>query len=156
MSEDSPVSLILANEQAVPVDEGRLSETVRRALRAEGAAGEVSILLVDARRMAELNLRYLEEPGPTDVLAFPIDGLVTEAAAGAAPGDGPPVVIGEIVLCPEVARGQAPAGLDEELDLLVVHGVLHLLGYDHDTREAAAAMRARAEGIVGRGGATAP
>ncbi|MGH2769326.1 MAG: rRNA maturation RNase YbeY, partial [Actinomycetota bacterium] len=145
MSEDSRVSLILFNEQAVAVDEGRVVETARRAVLAEKAVGEVSILLVDISRMAELSSRYLDEPGPTDVLAFPIDGRVSAPPDGDAPGGGPPVIIGEVVLCPEVARDQASDGLDEELDLLVVHGVLHLLGYDHDTTEAAAAMRAREE-----------
>ncbi len=148
MSEDGRVWLILSNEQAVPVDESRAVEIARRALLAEGAVGEVSILLVDAPRMAGLSSRYLGEPGPTDVLAFPIDGRLSAPAHE----DDPPVIIGEIVLCPEVARDQAPEGMDEELDLLVVHGVLHLLGYDHDTPQAAAVMRAREEKIAGRGG----
>jgi probable rRNA maturation factor len=69
------------------------------------------------------------------------------------------VLIGEIVLCPEVAAEQAPPGPDglrAELDLLVAHGVLHLLGYDHDTEEAAASMRRREEAACGRSGARAP
>jgi probable rRNA maturation factor len=68
------------------------------------------------------------------------------------------VLIGDIVLCPEVAATQAPPGHDgvaSELDLLVAHGVLHLLGYDHDSEEAAAAMRSREEAICGRSGAQA-
>ena len=130
-----------------------MQEVVRRVAAAEGAAGEVSVLLVDADRIAELNEEFLEGTGPTDVLAFPVDGLVADA-----PAEGPPVLIGEIVLCPEIAAAQAPPGPDglgAELDLLVAHGVLHLLGYDHDTEEAAARMRSREEAAVGRSGARA-
>jgi len=133
-----PLSLTLYDEQGVPVDAARLQEMARR---------------VDAARIADLNAEFLGGTGPTDVLAFPVDGLVTNAGAG-----GPPVLIGEIVLCPEVALRQAPDGPDglgAELDLLVAHGVLHLLGYDHDSEEAAASMRTREEAACGRPGARA-
>lgn len=91
------------------------------------------------------------EDGPTDVLSFPIDGLT-------APKDGidaGPVVIGEVVLCPKVAAEKARDDLDRELDLLVAHGVLHLLGHDHDTEESAARMREREKRITGQQGARA-
>ena len=154
MSAGLPVSAGLIDEQAMEVDQDRLREMACRTARAEGATGEISILLVGPDRIAELNIEYLDGTGPTDVLAFPIDGLVTEEPDPA----GPPVVIGEIVLCPEVAAAQAPAGpegLAGELDLLVAHGVLHLLGYDHDREEAAAAMREREQAACGRSGASA-
>lgn len=149
-----PVTLSLSDEQALPVDAGRLGDVARRVAAAEGATGEISIILVGTDRITELNIEHLDGTGPTDVLAFPIDGLVTQAPDP----DGPPVVIGEVVLCPEVAAGQAPPGPDgfaAELDLLVAHGVLHLLGYDHDTEEHAAAMRRREEAACGRSGARA-
>jgi probable rRNA maturation factor len=148
-----PVTLSLDDEQEIPVDVARLGDVARRVAEGEGATGEISVLLVGTGRIAELNREHLGGSGPTDVLAFPIDGLVTEPSAP----DGPPVVIGEIVLCPAVAAAQAPGegGLAGELDLLVAHGVLHLLGYDHDTEQHAAAMRAREEAAVGRSGASA-
>jgi probable rRNA maturation factor len=154
MTEHLPISLSLHNEQDLVVDTDRLGDVARRAAAGEGATGEISITLVDAHRIAELNAEYLGGEGPTDVLSFPVDGLVTSP-----PGDGePPVLIGDVVLCPEVAIAQAPPGPDgvaSELDLLVTHGVLHLLGHDHDSEEAAAAMRSREEAVCGRSGARA-
>jgi probable rRNA maturation factor len=154
MTEHLPISLSLHNEQDLVVDTDRLRDVARRAAAGERATGEISITLVDAVRIAELNGEYLGDEGPTDVLSFPVDGLVTSP-----PGDGePPVLIGDIVLCPEVAIAQAPPGPDgvaSELDLLVTHGVLHLLGYDHDSEETAAAMRSREEAVCGRSGARA-
>jgi probable rRNA maturation factor len=91
---------------------------------------ELCIKAVDEDTIAELNERWLEKEGPTDVLAFPMDelrpGLVTEE-----PEEG---VLGDLVLCPAVAERQgamAGHGTDAELELLTVHGILHLLGYDH-------------------------
>lgn len=141
----------LLNEQTVPVDEARIAGVARRTAEAEGARGEISILLVDAARMAAINREHMGEEGPTDVLSFPIDGLVSEEPEP----DGPPVVIGEVVLCPEVAGRQAAGDLAGELDLLVAHGVLHCLGHHHDTEEAAARMRAGERAATGRSGARA-
>jgi probable rRNA maturation factor len=91
---------------------------------------DVSIVLVDEDEMARLHVEWMDEPGPTDVLSFPMDDL--------RPGDpaGPRVegVLGDIVLCPAVAARQGEAaghGPDTELALLLTHGVLHLLGHDH-------------------------
>lgn len=154
MGEDADLSIFgvgLVDEQAVAVDRVRIEEVARRTAAAEGARGELSILLVDAGRMAELNARFLGERGPTDVLSFPVDGLVR----GPVPAGSPPPLIGEVILCPEVAAAQATAGLDAELDLLVAHGVLHLMGYDHDTEQSAEAMRARERAATGRSGARA-
>ena len=154
MTGHAPLILSLHDEQDLVVDTDRLRDVARRAAAGEGATGEISITLVDARRIAELNARYLDGDGPTDVLSFPVDGLVTSP-----PAEGePPVLIGDIVLCPEIAIAQAPpgpGGAGSELDLLVTHGVLHLLGYDHDSEAAAAAMRSREEAVCGRSGARA-
>ena len=151
MTGHGPLTLNLHDEQGLVVDTDRIGDVARRAAAGEGATGEISITLVDAHRIAELNAQYLDGDGPTDVLSFPVDGLVTSP-----PGDGePPVLIGDIVLCPEVAIAQAPPGPDgvsSELDLLVTHGVLHLLGYDHDSEATAAAMRSREEAVCGRSG----
>jgi probable rRNA maturation factor len=84
--------------------------------------------------MAELNHRWMGKQGPTDVLAFPMDELDADRGPGVDPSNGEPALLGDIVLCPEVAERQAVAAghaTDDEMHLLTVHGVLHLLGYDH-------------------------
>jgi len=94
---------------------------------------ELSILLVEAEYMAELNHRWMDGDGPTDVLAFPMDESSVDHGPGE-PNGGEPALLGDIVLCPEVAAKQAAqAGHStaQELALLTVHGTLHLLGYDH-------------------------
>jgi probable rRNA maturation factor len=95
---------------------------------------ELCIKAVDEDTIAELNGRWMEKEGPTDVLAFPMDelrpGKVTEE-----PEEG---VLGDLVLCPDVAERQgneAGHGRDAEIELLTVHGILHLLGYDHAEQE---------------------
>ena len=100
---------------------------------------EVSIRLVDIAAMTTYHENYLQEPGPTDVLAFPMDelrpGLVNEE-----PEEG---VLGDLVLCPAVAERQgetAGHGTEAEIELLTVHGILHLLGYDHAEPEEHAEM----------------
>lgn len=97
------------------------------------SSAELSIHVVDLDTIADLHVRWLDLPGPTDVMSFPMD----ELTPGWGRKDGPPPgpgVLGDIMLCPEFARGQAERaghGLAHELDLLTVHGVLHLLGFDH-------------------------
>src|SRR6201999_3336266 len=89
-------------------------------------------LLVELDVMSELHQRWLELPGPTDVMSFPMDEL--DATRRPDSLDDPESILGDIVLCPEFAGEQARTaghGLAEELHLLTVHGVLHLLGYDH-------------------------
>lgn len=89
---------------------------------------DLSISLVDEDEMSALHLRWMDEPGATDVLSFPMDEMKPYSAAHG------PGMVGDIVLCPDFASRQAAnAGhsLHEELELLTVHGVLHLLGYDH-------------------------
>ena len=113
---DSP-TVVLTDRQDLPADHDGLVALARRTLEAEGTAGvELSVALVDRREMTRLHERYLGEPGPTDVLSFTMDeeGL-----------------LGDVVICPEVATEQNPDA-DAELRLLLVHGILHLLGYDHE------------------------
>ena len=100
-------------------------------------AAELSIMLVTTEVMSELHERWMEEPGPTDVMAFPMDDLVDESRRPDAPEIGP-ALLGDVVLCPAFAAAQARDaghGLPDELHLLTVHGVLHLLGYDHGEPE---------------------
>jgi probable rRNA maturation factor len=147
----SPIAVTLEDEQAMGVDIDRIVAVATRTAISEGASGEISITLVDPARMAELNAEHMGKTGPTDVLAFPIDGPGDPGLGG----DGPPRMIGDLVLCPEVAAGQATAGVEAEIDLLVAHGVLHLLGYDHDTEAGAEQMRLREFDLTGQSGARA-
>ncbi len=129
------MSIEIANESGVAVDETALADVVGFVLAEMNVhpLAELSVLLVDEEYMTSLHTRWMDEPGPTDVLAFPMDELDT--ARGPDEEDEPaPALLGDVVLCPEVARRQAvPAGhsLDDELQMLATHGVLHLLGYDH-------------------------
>ena len=150
----------MADEQvAVPVDTVRWARLVEAVLAAEGVRGhaELSLLFVDDDDIAALNGQFLGHDAPTDVLAFPIDAIDVEVVSlpavshtgpdrsPADPGD-LPLLLGDVVLCPAVAARQAAdhAGtLDDELALLVVHGVLHILGHDHAEPGEAERMRAR-------------
>lgn len=159
----------------------RLAEAV---LADEGveADTELSLLFVEEDAIADLNKRFLDREGPTDVLAFPIDE--EPADSGRSPdsgGSGPgfvadeeevPTLLGDVVICPAVARRnvaerqQAAAGgndgagevalasgagdFDDEVALLVVHGILHLLGMDHVDEEEAEAMEARERELLAR------
>jgi probable rRNA maturation factor len=129
------VSIEVCNESGVPVDESLLASVARFSLDAMrvNPAVELSILVVTEEVMSELHERWMDEPGPTDVLSFPMDELAEESRRPDAPDTGP-ALLGDIVLCPDFAKAQArKAGhtLADELHLLAVHGVLHLLGYDH-------------------------
>lgn len=130
----------VANESGVSLDELTLAGLAAHVLDAMGVhpLAELSILLVDIAAMEQLHLRWMDEPGPTDVLAFPMDELDPRGAGGAGPDgsdDEPqPTLLGDVVLCPEVAERQAHGSgrtTEDELHLLCTHGVLHLLGYDH-------------------------
>jgi probable rRNA maturation factor len=129
------MSIEIANESGVDVDSDAILAVARHALDEMGVnpLAELSVLLVDADYMAELNHRWMDGKGPTDVLAFPMDeGSVDHGPADG--GSGEPALLGDIVLCPEMAAKQAEqAGhaTGDELALLTVHGTLHLLGYDH-------------------------
>ena len=140
------MSVFVANESGVAVDEQTLVALARYVLGEMGVApmAELSILLVDLAAMERLHVRWMNEPGPTDVLAFPMDDL--EGTRMTHPGDDEPpepAVLGDVVLCPEVAARQAATAghsADDELHLLCTHGVLHLLGYDHAEPEEEQAM----------------
>ena len=135
------MSIEVLNESGTDVDAhelSRLSRFVMDRMRVHPMA-ELCIKVVDEATIAELNEQWMEKEGPTDVLAFPMDelrpGMVTEE-----PEEG---VLGDLVLCPAVAQRQAKdAGhsLRDEVDLLTVHGILHLLGYDHAEPEEHAEM----------------
>jgi len=131
------VSIEINNESGVDVDGELLVALAGHVLAAMdiNALADLSILLVDEEAMTELHVKWMNEPGPTDVLSFPMDEL---RPGGGARGDGDgtldPALLGDVVLCPQVAAKQAvEAGhsAEAELELLTTHGILHLLGYDH-------------------------
>jgi probable rRNA maturation factor len=129
------MSIEIANESGVVVDEPSLVAVARHALDEMGVSpmAELSMLLIDVEHMSELNQRWMDSSGPTDVLAFPMDEFDAERGPGHVPGNSP-ALLGDVVLCPVVAKQQARQaghGMADELHLLTVHGVLHLLGYDH-------------------------
>ncbi|MDJ0360790.1 rRNA maturation RNase YbeY [Rhodococcus sp. 1163] len=128
------MSIEVSNESGMEVSETDLVSVARFAIASMDvhSAAELSMVLVDSSTMADLHMRWMNLPGPTDVMSFPMD----ELEPGGRP-DSPepgPSMLGDIVLCPSFAADQAAAAghpLEHELALLTVHGVLHLLGYDH-------------------------
>ena len=127
--------VLLDDRQDERVDEKGLSGLARRVLLAEGVVGgELSISFVDPEEMADLHVRYMDQDGPTDVLSFPQD-----------PGCG---LLGDVVICPGEAAKNNP-DVEQELRLLLVHGILHLLGHDHENDAERAAMWAKQERYTG-------
>ncbi|HOA86261.1 MAG: rRNA maturation RNase YbeY [Microbacteriaceae bacterium] len=126
------MTIEINNESTIDIDEARvlrLAEYVLGALHVSADA-ELSIILVDEGAMEALHVQWMDEPGPTDVLSFPMD----ELRPGTEDAPTPPGLLGDIVLCPQVAETQAQAAGHSTLDellLLTTHGVLHLLGFDH-------------------------
>src|SRR5215469_6246415 len=144
------MSIEIANESGVAVDEAGLAALARHVLdgmRVHPLA-ELSVLLVDEAAMADLHQRWMGEAGPTDVLAFPMDEIWPPHPGGSqadhgGDGEAVPGLLGDVVLCPQVAVEQARKAehsVQDELDLLCTHGILHLLGYDHADPEEHATM----------------
>jgi probable rRNA maturation factor len=154
------LEVFVADEQAAhPVDVARWSRLAERVLEAQGVHGdaELSVLFVDAEVMTGLHKRFMDEDGPTDVLSFPLDDDLVELGRwpdasttgpdrGARQPEEAPLLLGDVVICPEVAARNAPehtGRFEDEIALLVVHGVLHVLGLDHVDDSTTAAMQAR-------------
>jgi len=130
------VSIEVANESGAPIDESALVALARHVLQQQGIhpQAELSILLVGVDAMSALHEQWMDESGPTDVLAFPMDEL-RPARDDKEPLPG---LLGDVVLCPAVAATQAVEHhrtTADELHLLCTHGILHLLGYDHSDPE---------------------
>jgi probable rRNA maturation factor len=124
------MNIELTNLTNFSMDEEILKSLANFALKKLGIHpdSELSISLVDEDEMSSLHMRWLNESGPTDVLSFPMDELKPESAVNG------PGILGDIVLCPKFAEAQAKSAgqtLEKEIELLMVHGVLHLLGFDH-------------------------
>ena len=148
------VAVFVTDEQDdQPVDTGRWASLARSVLHAEGVTDgiELSMAFVGEVVMAELNQRFAGEEGATDVLAFPIDGA--NPIDGADPGEGGPAMLGDLVICPAVAARNSAhhAGTyEDEVALLVVHGILHLMGMDHEDPLEARRMQGRERDLLER------
>jgi len=124
------MNIELTNLTSRECDEARLLSVADFSLTTMGihSDSELSISLVDEDEMSALHVRWMDEPGATDVLSFTMDEMKPHSSAQG------PGMVGDVVLCPEFAARQAAQaghGLQDELELLTVHGILHLLGYDH-------------------------
>jgi probable rRNA maturation factor len=170
------VSVEINNESGMAADEDALRELAQYVIGQleTHPLADLSMLLVDEAHMTNLHEKWMDEPGPTDVLSFPMDELRPHSMAGPNRSRGrdgdeaEPVLLGDVVLCPQVAAVQARQhgqSTQAELELLTVHGVLHLLGYDHADPEEEAEMFGlqnellrdwRAESAAGRPLAAAP
>jgi probable rRNA maturation factor len=161
------VEVFVADEQSSrPVQPSRWMGLAQAVLSAEDVTGdaELSVLFVEEDDIAQLNERFLGEAGPTDVLAFaideePVDSGRSPDSGGSGPGWVPPEasdvpsLLGDVVICPAVAWRNAPehaGSYEDELALLVVHGILHLLGMDHADEEEAVAMERRERELLDR------
>jgi probable rRNA maturation factor len=152
------VTVFLADEQAASVAIDDLHALAALVLREEGypEEAEVTLLLVDESEMTSYNQRFLDRDGPTDVLAFPLEelipGLVPDIDA-----NGPPLSLGDVVIAPSYVQLQADdhdVTFEDEMALMVTHGILHLLGYDHTEDEDAERMEARERQLLALAGRT--
>jgi probable rRNA maturation factor len=140
MSDDDSPRILVSDRQPEPLDHDGLVELARTTLAAEGVArSELSVSFVTTEEMADLHRTYLGEEGPTDVLSFPLEE-----------SDGDDVrILGDIVIAPAVAAANRPQDPPAELRLLLVHGILHLLGHDHEDEADRAEMWAKQERYAG-------
>lgn len=149
MSEPAPAVIAVDEQAALEIDLDRWAALATAALRSQGVeAGECNLLFVDEATIHELNHEHMGKDRPTDVLSFPLDG-----ADATHPDD----LIGDIVVCPAIAAANAPehagqghhrGSVDDELALLIVHGVLHLLGHDHQDDAEAEVMEGLEQQIL--------
>jgi rRNA maturation RNase YbeY len=126
------VSVEVNNESGIDVDEAAVQRLITFALDSLHVHpdADVAVVFVDEAAMEQLHVQWMDEPGPTDVLSFPMD----ELRPGTEDHETPAGLLGDIVVCPQVAQVQAEqAGhsLLDEIELLTAHGLLHLLGFDH-------------------------
>lgn len=148
-SDDRPVVVALDEQHDLDVDLDRWARLAADSLAASGVTrGELNLLFVDEPAMTDLNRQHMGEDRPTDVLSFPLDGAADDPFGDTLIGD---ILIGDIVVCPTYAARQAgdhqgerghDGSVEDELALLIVHGVLHILGHDHAEPEETARMQA--------------
>ncbi|MCA1727684.1 MAG: rRNA maturation RNase YbeY [Actinobacteria bacterium] len=139
MADEELPRLLVSDRQSLQFDLVPLLQVARATLIAEGATdSELSVSFVDAKEMTALHERWMDEGGPTDVLSFAMDEAAQDGVR----------ILGDVVICPEVAA-DAKNALPDELRLLLVHGTLHLLGYDHEDDAERAQMWAKQEAHSG-------
>lgn len=141
------MNVFLADEQDVAVDTTAIRKLAQSVLEAERCPpeSEVSLIFVDEAEMASYNRRFMKRSGPTDVISLPIEDLAPGRPPTSVPA-GPPPMLGDVILAPSVIRSRADERgvfFEDEVALLVVHGLLHLLGYDHEEERDAETMEAR-------------
>jgi probable rRNA maturation factor len=138
------VSVYCSNEQeAISIDVERWRALAEEVLIAESQRGELSVTFVDETEMADLNLEFMGHEGPTDVLSFPLDA---DGEGDAGLNASMPVMLGDVVICPTVAEraaGEHAGTFIDEIALLLIHGILHVLGHDHDAEPRTSVMRTR-------------
>ena len=141
--------ILISNRQRGPIDEEGLRSLARDTLRSEGVdRAELSVSFVETGEIEELHERFMDEPGPTDVLSFPLDDDEGPATDGAKDPDGTRH-LGDVVVAPAEAERNNPADPNGEIRLLLVHGILHLLGYDHEEEDERTRMWERQERYSG-------
>ena len=140
MDDGEQPRVLISNRQGEAVDEGALRALARDTLRGEGIErAELSVSFVDQGEIAGLHERFMDEPGPTDVLSFPLDDIDEDGVR----------LLGDVVVAPTEAARNNPTDSASELRLLLVHGILHLLGYDHEEDGARTRMWERQERYSG-------
>lgn len=137
----SPVVVGLDEQASPPVEVTTWVELARRVLLDEGidVDAELNLIFVDLDEMTDLNRTHMGGVGPTDVLSFPIDDDPEPIV------EGQPRLLGDVVICPTVVNAQARESFEDEMALMVVHGVLHVLGMDHADEDDDRAMKAAEE-----------
>jgi probable rRNA maturation factor len=138
--DEDRLRILISNRQERPVDEEGLRALARDTMRGEGIErAELSVSFVEQDEIAGLHERFMDEPGPTDVLSFPLDDIDEEGVR----------LLGDVVVAPAEAARNNLSDPEAELRLLLVHGILHLLGYDHEDDGARTRMWERQERYSG-------
>ncbi|MDH4307907.1 MAG: rRNA maturation RNase YbeY [Acidimicrobiia bacterium] len=150
------MNVFVSDEQSVPVDVAALRYLVDVVLEHERYPDqtEVTLMFVTDDVIAGYNDRFMSREGPTDVLAFPLEAHEPGVAPVVRPGD-PPVALGDVIVAPDYVSRQASAhGVEfvDEMSLMVVHGLLHLMGWDHDDDQQAEHMEERERSILAQVG----
>jgi probable rRNA maturation factor len=143
MSDDdgSHLAVLISNRQPIAIDEDGLTALAIRTLAGEGLTDrvELSVSFVDEAEMTDLHVKYMNEEGPTDVLSFPLDEVDDRGVR----------LLGDVIVAPSVAAANNPDDPAGEVRLLLVHGILHVLGYDHEEDAERAEMWSRQERYSG-------
>ncbi len=150
------MSIFVADEQSETMDLGELHSLAELVMREEGYPedAEVTLIFVSEPEIASYNQRFLDREEPTDVLAFPVEELLPGVVPDLDP-QGPHLVLGDVIVAPAYVRRQAVdlgVTFEDEMALMVTHGILHLMGYDHTEEEDAERMEAREREILAAAG----